>query len=146
MFFMRLIVTEKKIYERMNIILSALDVTASHARRKTPKRNLWKICFPRTALPGTSSWIFYQWLITQMSLDSYLRLFIATNKKLGEVLRKHPLLLHWSGNKPMIADELPFTDHQRNGFPLGTELRASLLEAGVLLKFNSTSRNLHWDI
>lgn len=40
MFFMKLIVTEKKIYERMNIILSALDVTASHARRKMVKRNL----------------------------------------------------------------------------------------------------------
>lgn len=123
----------------------ALDVAASHAWRKM-EEIFEKICFHRTALPGTLSWIFYQQLITQMNLDSHLQLFMAANKKQGEVLRKHPLLLHWSGNKPMSVDQLPFTDHQRNSFPLGTELYASFLEAGVLLQFNSTSRNLSWDI
>lgn len=152
MFFMKWIATEMKIYKRTHFIkevehtLSALGVTASYAWRKMLKRNVWRISFPRTVLSGIFSWISSQHLITQLNLDSYLQLFTAANKKPWEVLRKYLLLLHWSGNKPVSADQLPFTDHQRNGFPLGTELCPSVLKTEVPLKFNSTFRNPSWDI
>lgn len=144
---MKWIAIELKTYKRMHFIkevermLSALGVTASYAWRKTLKRNLWRISFPRTALSGTLSWISSQHLITHLNLDSYLQLFIAANNNLGEVLRKYLLLLYRSGCKPVSADQLPFTDHQRNGFPLGTELHPSILRAEVPLKFNSIFRN-----
>lgn len=98
---------------------AALVATASYAWRKRLKRNLLTISFPRTALLGTFSWICFQLLVTQVNLDSYLQLFIAAKKKLGDMLRKYLLLLHWPGNKPVIADQLPFTDTHRNGFSFG---------------------------